>query len=147
MGLVKHGGTVGGKPTPEYRAWQDMIHRCYNPKDKRYSGYGGRGIWVCARWRTSFANFLLDMGRRPEGRSLERIDNDSGYRPDNCKWGTKSEQWHNRRDCKLDWNKVRQIREADPLIPYRALAIRFGVGVWTIGLVRRGKTWKEESSE
>jgi hypothetical protein len=73
-----------------------MRKRCNNPNDARYKEYGGRGITVCERWN-SFANFLADMGPRPAGYSIERIENDRGYEPGNCKWIPMSEQAKNRR--------------------------------------------------
>jgi len=89
--------THGMTKTPEYRAWIDMKNRCFNPNHKRYSDYGGRGIAVCDRW-LNFKNFLADMGSRPSSKhSLNRIDNDSDYCPDNCKWSTRVEQANNKR--------------------------------------------------
>lgn len=79
-----------------YTSWSNMIQRCTNPKHKDYHYYGGRGISVCKRWRV-FKNFLEDMGNRPPGLSIERINNNSGYRPGNCKWATQYEQVHNAR--------------------------------------------------
>ena len=85
------------RATPEYIAWLDMKQRCANPKNASYPNYGGRGIRVCARWMHSFDNFLVDIGSRPPGHSLDRIDNDGDYEPGNCKWSTKQEQNRNRR--------------------------------------------------
>jgi len=78
-----------------------MKTRCYNPNNKRFAAYAGRGIAVCDRWRNSFENFLADMGEKPLGLTLERINNEQGYSPDNCKWATYSEQNRNRRS----WRK------------------------------------------
>ena len=83
---------------PEYSAWLAMRQRCYNPKSQRFKYYGGRGIKICSRWLTSFDNFIEDMGRRPKGKSLDRIDVDGDYEPNNCRWATQTEQIVNRRD-------------------------------------------------
>lgn len=74
-----------------------MKTRCLNAKQQRYSDYGGRGIRVCARWLKSFENFLADLGERPPGKTLDRINNDGDYEPGNCRWATSSEQQRNRR--------------------------------------------------
>lgn len=89
--------THGQTRTATYRIWQAMRTRCHNPNSHKYATYGARGITVCERWRHSFENFLADMGERPGGLSLDRIDNDQGYSPENCRWATNAQQMRNRR--------------------------------------------------
>lgn len=81
----------------EYRSWQSAKQRCLNLANQKYPDYGGRGIRICDRWRDSFKAFLEDMGERPDGRTLDRIDNDGNYEPGNCRWATTKQQGYNRR--------------------------------------------------
>lgn len=85
----------------EYTCWTTMIQRCTNPGTKNWKNYGGRGISVCRRWRSSFCNFLADMGLKPNpALSIDRINNDKGYYPSNCRWATRSVQCKNQRPRK-----------------------------------------------
>jgi hypothetical protein len=108
---VKHNHSRAGRRTPEYRTWQHIIQRCSNPKDNRWSYYGGRGIKVCDRWRTSFVDFLADMGPKPSPEfSIDRINNDGNYEPGNCRWANASQQAFNRR-------KAHQAQEDVHVVP------------------------------
>lgn len=94
---LKHGQTGKYKITPEYRAWTHMKTRCYNKKCDMYNAYGGRGITVCERWLNNFEIFFEDMGKRPsKNHSLDRIDVNGNYEPNNCRWANVEQQVRNK---------------------------------------------------
>jgi len=100
---LRHGHSPKGRRSPEYQCWQDMKARCLNPNHEWFDHYGGRGIIVCDRWRDSFCNFLLDVGRRPTSKhTIDRFpDNDGNYEPGNVRWATRGEQNANRRTTRF----------------------------------------------
>lgn len=124
--FIRHGQFVGGASTHIVRVWRSMIQRCKTPTNSRYKYYGGRGIKVCERWK-SFNSFIEDMGPCPgDEYSIERIDVNKGYNPENCKWILKSDQPKNTRSCVwLEFNGERMIQSD--------WARRFGVSCATIG--------------
>ena len=136
--------THGLSRTLAYASWGGMMHRCYNPKCRNYYNYGGRGIVVCKRWH-SVKSFFKDMGERRKGYTLDRVDNNKGYCPSNCRWATPKTQANNRRQgkghpIKLSEKDVRNIRES--FLVARKLANKYSVNKNTIDRIRQRKTWK-----
>lgn len=109
MADFKHGCAKRSGLTKEYIVWRGIRERCLGKYNKRYNDYGGRGIKICNRWKYSFLNFLKDMGKCPEGYTIERIDNNGNYEPNNCKWATRKEQGQNKRNnIILEYNGVKK---------------------------------------
>lgn len=100
----------GMTKTITFKSWDSMKQRCLNEKAPDYHRYGGRGVKICEAWLQSFNNFLKDMGERPEGKSLDRIDVNGNYEKANCRWATRSEQQRNKTtSVKIEWNGVSNV--------------------------------------
>jgi hypothetical protein len=134
---VNHG--LGGTPT--YRSWYCMLQRCTNPTDVGWDQYGGRGIKVCDAW-LELDGFVRDMGLRPDGMTLDRIDVDGDYRPGNCRWATPTEQNRNRTNNVINPEKLQRIK-ADVASGFTQAetARRNGVSQSTVSRASRGVTW------
>lgn len=125
----------GMEGTSSYQLWDGMLRRCLNPNHAAYPNYGGRGIGVCQRWM-SFENFYSDMGDRPEGMSLDRVDNDKGYSLENCRWASHKQQCRNTRFNRLE----SAFGETKPLVEW---VEQFGMSYHLVHLrLRRG--WSVE---
>lgn len=151
----KRAAEIGHKH-PLYRVWAGMISRCYVPTCANYRNYGARGITVCDRWRGSaktgdvvgFRNFVEDMGERPEGLTLERVDNNAGYSKENCRWATMEDQANNTRsNVVVEHNGVRRTitqwtKEFDLPTTWAPTARAWGVPLETALelLVNQGRT-------
>jgi len=142
---IMHGHAKHGSQHPLYKVWVAMHQRCSNQNNKHFHRYGGRGIKVCARWN-DFRHFIADMGERPDGGELERINNDGPYEPSNCRWATRKQQLLNTsRNHFVLWQGKRQtLREwADELgMNYRTLCARIRKG-WEAerALTRPASRW------
>jgi hypothetical protein len=147
MGAPRHWetGYVNGKriATPEYRTWQNMKDRVLNPKNGQWKDYGGRGIGLDPRWH-DFAEFLIDMGRRPSPTmTIERKDVNGNYTKGNCHWASRKEQNRNKRNNRLDDPAVAEIRRSYSAgeVTQKEIASRFGVTQTLISMIVRGVVW------
>jgi hypothetical protein len=140
--LFKTHGMTGSS---EYITWKSMKIRCYNPDSDRYDIYGGRGIVICDRWLNSFENFYEDMGLKPsEEHSIDRINVNGNYDPNNCRWATDEEQIINRRTTKIEGKKeADHIRKeyATGEFTRQEIADYYGCGLSTIENVLNNTTW------
>lgn len=137
-----HAGKDSSQRTRTYESWKGIIKRCTNPRANAYQAYGGRGIAVCERWRNSFESFLTDMGECPSNMSIDRIDVNGNYEPENCRWATQAEQCQNKRCSKLT-----AIRALEVMGRYEhgesvsSIALRLGVGRHIVSDVVNGRSW------
>lgn len=127
--------THGQHGSYEYQSWQHAKDRCYNVNNQGYADYGGRGITVCDEWRSSFERFYADMGPRPKGHSIDRIDNNGPYSPENCRWANPYQQTRNtRRNVRITFNGLNLTLTDWAItagIPYERLRSRMERG-WPI---------------
>jgi len=142
LGNTKHGHAKS--ESREYRTYDAMKRRCLDTKNKNFKFYGKRGVTVCDRWlgESGFSTFLADMGPRPFGLSLDRIDGSLGYSPDNCRWANKFVQARNRKSTKLTPEAVIEIRRCAAFgEKQRDIARRMGVSNSAINDIVRGRRW------
>lgn len=134
----RHGMTTSST----YKSWSGMKARCYKTDMQDYPKWGGRGITVCDRWRNSFECFLADMGEKPDGVTLERINNDGNYEPANCRWATRTDQSRNRGYCRVDEFKARRIRiKRAAGATLEALSREYGIAVSHVHRIALGEAW------
>lgn len=142
MGAVNR--THGLSRSPTYTSWSDAKKRCYSPQNKRFAEYGARGIGMCSAWRNSFEAFLLDMGERPKGMTLERLDVNKWYEPGNCVWATRTQQARNTRANVATLEIAREIRRSRARGErLKSLADRFAMSYGNVRMICCGATWKE----
>ena len=139
---TKHGHAINGLETKTYITWKSMIQRCKNSQKQGYKYYGGKGIAVCKRWK-NFNSFLVDMGERPKGMTIDRIDHNGNYDPDNCRWATQRQQMRNSCNTKLSTLKVQIIKKLlkESNLKQWEIAELFNITRATIGNINTGKTW------
>ena len=139
-----HSRRMGLGSTRTYSTWKGLRQRCENSRNSNYPHYGGRGIAICERWR-DFENFIADMGERPDGMSLDRIDNDGNYEASNCRWATQTEQNRNRRVAVITADLADEILgRLEHGESARSIARRMGLGHASVLCVRHGQTWNEK---
>lgn len=137
--------THGMSKTDTYSIWSSMLYRCNRPTYREFHLYGGRGIKVCDRW-LKFENFLADMGPRPAGHSIDRIDTNGHYEPQNCRWATDFDQARNQRTNKLSMEKAREMRALRKAgWTYAELARRFDVSEGSVSFVLSSRQWDESA--
>lgn len=134
---MRYGKKHGLWNTPGYRHWRSVVQRCVDPNVDSWRYYGGKGVTVCDRWR-EYANFLADMGPKPPGMQIDRIDGSKGYEPGNCRWVTPTENIRNR-------SNTRRLTARGETLTLTEWSERTGLGYTTIKeRVRRG--WSAEDA-
>lgn len=142
---VTHGHVLTGIESPTYRSWKAMKRRCTSNDPQFFKNYKGKGISYSESWGI-FETFLADMGERPDGTTLDRIENDKGYSKDNCRWVSREEQNRNRSSNKLDEAAAREIYQRSwSGEPHSALSKEFGCSYSMISNIKNGHVWATET--
>src|SRR6185312_5605199 len=154
MGNYKHGHMTDQRfGTPTYNTWKAMKKRCLNVRHAQYPNYGGRGIKICDRWLGDhgFENFLADMGVRPRGKTIDRINNNGNYEPGNCRWATVEQQNANQRpykNWKLDYSTAQIIRSrVNSGESRKDVAADVGISYSQITKIMLGMRWPSSTKE
>lgn len=140
---LKHGHHTNGEVSPTYQNWQCMLSRCRNAKRDVENKHAGRGIIVCKSWH-SFENFLADMGVRPEGHTIDRINNNGNYEPGNCRWANATEQARNRRNARLTYEDALDI--AIRMLfgeSAKKISMEYGISESLPREINKGRTWRD----
>jgi len=140
---LRHGHASDGKESPTYRSWKAMKRRCDDEKFKQYENYGGRGITYDPRW-VNFDYFFTDMGERPSGTSLDRIDRNGNYSQCNCRWATRTQQNRNTSRSVINGDIALLIyRDAIGGEKHQVIADRYGCSAQTVSNIKTGHTWSD----
>lgn len=136
--------THGMKYTPTYSSWVAMKNRCLCESSKDFEKYGKKGITICEEWKNSFEQFYLDMGEKPKGTSIDRINNTLGYSKENCRWATNSEQQKNKSSSYIYSIKGKEFDSMTSAAEYFSVS-KPTIGKWVNGWIdhRRNKKWEK----
>lgn len=141
---IKHGHASPYARTPTYRSWEAMVRRTTNHISANWDNYGGRGISVCSEW-LDFQSFLDDMGERPEGTTIDRINTDGNYEPNNCRWAKASVQSRNTRSTKINMTDADDIRaRVASGATQRSMCLKYGLSPGTVCEIVSGKLWAKD---